>query len=103
MTNRIRKGDMVFVNSGKDNGKKGEVIKVIGMKAIVKDINVYKKNQKQDQKNDGGILNKEMPISISNLMLVEKKSNKPTRVGYKIMEDKKKVRISRSTGEQIDG
>ena len=73
MTNRIRKGDMVFVNSGKDNGKKGEVIRVIGMKAIVKDINVYKKNQKQDQKNDGGILNKEMPISISNLMLVEKK------------------------------
>lgn len=103
MTNRIRKGDMVFVNSGKDNGKKGEVIRVIGMKAIVKDINVYKKNQKQDQKNDGGILNKEMPISISNLMLVEKKSNKPTRVGYKIMKDKKKVRISRSTGEQIDG
>ena len=66
-------------------------------------VNIYKKHQKQDQKNEGGILNKEMPISISNLMLVDKKSNKPTRVGHKIMKDKKKVRISRVSEEQIDG
>ncbi len=59
--------------------------------------------QKQDQKNEGGILNKEMPINISNLMLIDKKSNKPTRVGYKIMNDKKKVRIARTSEEQIDG
>ena len=57
---------------------------------------VYKKHQKQDQKNEGGVLNKEMPISISNLMLLDKKSNKPTRVSYKILKDKKKVRISKS-------
>ena len=70
---------------------------------LVKDVNVYKKHQKQDQKNEGGVLNKEMPINISNLMLLDKKSNKPTRVGNKIMKDKKKVRISRVSEEQIDG
>ena len=103
MTARIKKGDRVFINCGKDNGKIGEVIRVLGAKALVKDVNVYKKHQKQDQKNEGGVLNKEMPISISNLMLLDKKSNKPTRVGRKIMKDKKKVRISRVSEEQIDG
>ena len=103
MTSRIKKGDKVFISCGKDNGKTGEVIKVMGIKVIVKDVNLYKKHQKQDQKNDGGILNNEMPISISNLMLLDKKSNKPTRVGHKIMKDKKKVRISKVSGEQIDG
>ena len=103
MTFRIKKGDKVFISCGKDNGKTGEVIKVMGIKVIVKDVNLYKKHQKQDQKNDGGILSKEMPISISNLMLLDKKSNKPTRVGHKIMKDKKKVRISKVSGEQIDG
>ena len=103
MTARIKKGDNVHINCGKDNGKSGEVIKVLGEKAIVKDINIYKKHQKQDQKSEGGILNKEMPISISNLMLIDKKSNKPTRVGHKIMKDKKKVRISRISEDQIDG
>ena len=103
MTARIKKGDRVFINCGKDNGKTGEVIRVLGMKAIVKDVNVYKKHQKQDQKNEGGVLSKEMPINISNLMLLDKKSNKPTRIGYKIMKDKKKVRVSRLSKEQIDG
>ena len=103
MTARIKKGDRVYNNCGKDNGKSGEVIRVLGAKALVKDVNVYKKHQKQDQKNEGGILNKEMPVNISNLMLIDKKSNKPTRVGHKIMKDKKKVRISRVSEEQIDG
>jgi len=103
MTARIKKGDRVFINCGKDNGKTGEVIRVLGMKAVVKDVNVYKRHQKQDQKNEGGVLNKEMPISISNLMLLDKKLNKPTRVGYRAMKDKKKVRISRVSEEQIDG
>tara|TARA_B100000965_G_scaffold403933_1_gene433335 strand:+ start:367 stop:678 length:312 start_codon:yes stop_codon:yes gene_type:complete len=102
MTARIKKGDRVFVNCGKDNGKSGEVIKIIGIKAVVKDVNISKKHQKQDQKNEGGILNKEMPIHLSNLMLIDKKSNKPTRVGNKIMKDKKKVRVSRVSGDQID-
>ena len=70
MTARIKKGDRVYINCGKDNGKSGEVIKLLGTKALVKDTNLYKKHQKQDQKNEGGILNKEMPIDISNLMLI---------------------------------
>ena len=103
MGSRIKKGDRVYINCGKDNGKTGEVIKILGMKAIVKDVNTYKKQQKQDQKNEGGVLSKEMPINITNLMLLDKKSNKPTRIGYKIMKDKKKVRVSRLSKEQIDG
>ena len=100
---RIKKGDQVVVNSGKDKGKTGEVIKVLGVKAIVKGVNTSKKHQKQDQKNEGGILNKEMPITVSNLMLFDKKAKKGTRVGYKVLKDKKKVRINVKTGDQIDG
>ena len=103
MAQRIKKGDRVFVNSGKDKGKSGEVIKIQGQKAIVKDINVSKKHQKQDQNSQGGIVNKEMPIAIDNLMPLNKKDNKPTRVQYKILKDNKKVRIAVKSGDQIDG
>lgn len=103
MALRIKKGDKVFVNCGKDAGKIGEIIKVLGSKAIVKDINVSKKHQKQDQENKGGITNKEMPIRIDNLMLIDKKDNKPTRVQFKTLKDNKKVRISVNSGDQIDG
>jgi large subunit ribosomal protein L24 len=75
---------------------------MLGVSAIVKGINVVKKHQKQDQKNEGGILNKEMPIKLDNLMLLDKKDNKPTRVRTKILKDKKKVRISVLSGDQID-
>ena len=100
---RIKKGDQVAVNSGKDKGKKGEVIKIIGSKAIVKGINISKTHQKQDQKNEGGILNKEMPITVSNLMLFDKKAEKGTRDGYKLLNDNKKVRVNVKSGDQIDG
>jgi large subunit ribosomal protein L24 len=93
---------MVFVNCGKDIGKTGEVLKMWGISALVKGINVSKKHHKQDQKNEGGILNKEMPIKLDNLMLLDKKDNKPTRVRTKILKDKKKVRISVLSGDQID-
>ena len=62
-----------------------------------------KKHQKQDQNSKGGILNKEMPIPLDNLMLMSKKDNKPTRVQYKILKDNKKVRIAVKSGDQIDG
>ena len=103
MAQRIKKGDRVFVNSGKDKGKSGEVIKIQGQKAIVKDVNVSKKHQKQDQNSQGGIVNKEMPIAIDKLMPLNKKDNKPTRVQYKILKDNKKVRIAVNSGDQIDG
>ena len=96
MAQRIKKGDRVFVNSGKDSGKIGEVMKIQGLKAIVKDVNVSKKHQKKDQ-------NKEMPIAIDNLMPLNKKDNKPTRVQFKILKDNKKVRIAVNSGDQIDG
>jgi large subunit ribosomal protein L24 len=102
MAARIKKGDMVFVNCGKDIGKTGEVLRMLGVSAIVKGINLAKKHQKQDQKNEGGILNKEMPIKLDNLMLLDKKDNKPTRVRTKVLKDKKKVRISVLSGDQID-
>ena len=99
MAQRIKKGDRVFVNSGKI----GEVMKIQGLKAIVKDVNVSKKHQKQDQNSQGGIVNKEMPIAIDNLMPLNKKDNKPTRVQFKILKDNKKVRIAANSGDQIDG
>ena len=102
MALRIKKGDKVFINCGKDAGKSGEIIKVLGSKAIVKDINISKKHQKQDQANQGGITNKEMPIRIDNLMLIDKKNNKPTRVQFKTLKDNKKVRVSVKSGDQID-
>mgnify|MGYP005687121527 CR=1 FL=1 len=103
MAKRIKKGDRVFVNCGKDSGKIGEVMRLQGYKAIVKDVNISKKHQKQDQNSQGGITNKEMPIAIDNLMLLNKKDNKPTRVQFKTLKDNKKVRIAVSSGEQIDG
>ena len=103
MAKRIKRGDRVFVNCGKDNGKIGEVMKILDHKAIVKDVNISKKHQKQDQNSQGGITNKEMPIAIDNLMLLNKKDNKPTRVQFKTLKDNKKVRVAVSSGEQIDG
>ena len=103
MSMRIKKGDQVTVNTGKDRGKEGEVIMILGDKAVVKGVNMSKKHQKQDQKNEGGIINKEMPITLSNLMLLDKKTKKGTRVGDSFLKDKKKVRINVKTGEQIDG
>ena len=103
MSMRIKKGDQVTVNTGKDKGKEGEVIIILGDKAVVKGVNMSKKHQKQDQKNEGGIINKEMPITLSNLMLLDKKTKKGTRVGYSLLKDNKKVRINVKTGEQIDG
>ncbi len=103
MSMRIKKGDQVIVNTGKDKGKEGEVIMILGDKAVVKNVNMSKKHQKQDQKNEGGIINKEMPITLSNLMLLDKKTKKGTRVGYSFLKDNKKVRINVKTGEQLDG
>ena len=103
MSMRLKKGDQVTVNCGKDIGKTGEVLRMLGTSAIVKGVNVAKKHQKQDQKNEGGILNKEMPIMLANLMPVDKKTNKGVRVGYKYLKDNKKVRINIKTGDQIDG
>ena len=102
---KIRKGDHVVVITGKDKGKKGEVLKVIPAenRAIVKGIAMVRRHQRQTATQDGGIIAKEASIHISNLALEDPKDGKPTRVGYKFLKDGRKVRFARRSGEVIDG
>jgi len=102
---KIRKGDRVVVIAGKDKGKTGAVLTVFPKenKATVQGINVSKRHTKQSASQEGGIVSKEMPIHISNLAHLDPKDDKPTRVGYKTLEDGRKVRVARRSGEVIDG
>ena len=100
----IKKGDTVYVNAGDDKGKTGRVLKVLIEKnrAGVEGVNVVTKATKPNAKNpQGGLVKMEAPIHASNLQLVDPKSGKATRVGYKVNEDGKKVRISKKSGEEI--
>ena len=101
---RIRKGDKVIVTSGKNKGKTGEVIKVMPDKnrALVRGINVVKRHTKPAQNNAGGIIEKESSINISNISFYEEKNKKATRLGFKFLEDGRKVRFSKLSGEVID-
>ncbi len=99
---KIKKGDDVLVISGKDKGQTGEVIRVLPKdnKIIVNGVNTAKKHQKPRQQNQqAGIIDRDMPIDASNVMLMHK--GKPTRVGYKIQADGTKVRVAKRTGEVI--
>jgi large subunit ribosomal protein L24 len=102
---KIRKGDRVVVRTGRDKGKTGQVLNVLpeDNRAIVQGVNVARRHQKQTPSQEGGIVAKEIPIHISNLALVDPKSGKPTRVGYKVLGDGKKVRVAKRSGETIDG
>ena len=100
----IKKGDTVYVNAGEDKGKTDRVLKVLISKnrAVVEGINMVTKATKPNAKNpQGGLVKMEAPIHVSNLQLLDPKSGKPTRVGYKVNEDGKKVRISKKSGEEI--
>ena len=99
---KLKKGDEVIVLCGKDKGKKGKIIKMLPKKdkALVADINKVKKNQKPDNNQPGGIIDKEMPIHISNLSFFDSSENKGVKIGFKIIKDKK-VRISRNTGKEV--
>ena len=101
---KIKKGDTVIVNAGKDKGKKGEVREVLPEKSrlIVEGVNVAKKHQKPTQFAAGGIQEKELSIHVSNVNVVDPKEDKPTRVGYKITKDGNKVRFAKRSGETID-
>jgi len=101
----VRKGDTVIVVAGKERGKKGKVLRVIPEKGrvVVERINMIKKHQKPTQKlRQGGIIEREGAIHLSNVMLVDPASNKPTRVGMKALSDGKKVRVARRSGEMLD-
>ena len=101
---KLRKGDEVIVLTGKDKGKTGKIVKMLPKqkKAIVSEINKVKKNQKPDNNQPGGIIEKEMPITISNVAFMDEKEMKATKIGYKFLEDGRKVRYSKLTGDIID-
>ncbi|MBZ9654952.1 MAG: 50S ribosomal protein L24 [Phyllobacterium sp.] len=102
---KIRKGDRVVVLAGKDKGRTGEVIKVLPKdeQALVRGVNVVKRHQKQTQNQEAGIISKEAPLHLSNLAIADPKDGKPTRVGFKVLEDGKKVRVAKRSGDLIDG
>lgn len=101
---KIRKGDKVVVTAGKDKGKKGEVLKVLRAenRAIVQGVNVVRRHQRQSPTSPGGIVSKEAPIHISNIALEDPKTGEPTRVGMKTLDDGRKVRVAKRSGEVID-
>lgn len=101
---KIRKGDSVVVLTGKDKGRTGEVIQVMPKedRAVVRGVNMVKRHQRQTQSQEAGIINKEASIHLSNLA-VAGKDGKPTRVGFRVLEDGKKVRVAKRSGEVIDG
>ena len=99
---KLKKGDEVIVLAGKDKGKTGKIVKMIPsqMKAIVSEINKVKKNQKPDNNQPGGIIEKEMPLHISNLSFYDPELKKGVRIGYKL-NNEKKIRINKSSGKEI--
>ena len=103
-TLKIKKGDTVYVLAGDDKGKTGRVLEVLHKegRAIVEGVNIVSKSTKPNAKApQGGIIKKEAPINLSNLAVVDPKSGKPTRVGFRFNEDGKKVRYSKKSGEEI--
>ncbi len=104
MAAKIRKGDKVVVLTGRDKGRTGEVFEVRPDEgtALVRGVNMVKRHQKQTANQEGGIVSKEAPINLSNIAYLGK-DGKPTRIGFKIHADGKKVRVARSSGAEIDG
>ena len=108
MAAKIRKGDKVVVLTGRDKGRTGEVVEVrpAADRAIVRGINVVKRHQRQTAQQEGGIISKESTIHLSNLALADPKDGKPTRVGFKFVGEgdaRKKVRVAKRSGVEIDG
>ena len=101
---KIRKGDKVIVRTGRDKGKSGEVLRVLRDEArvLVQGVNMVKRHTRPAPGNPGGIVDKEASIHISNVGLADPKTGKPTRVGFKLLDDGRKVRIARGSGEAID-
>ena len=102
--NRIKKGDQVVVIAGKDKGKRGDVVRVAGDKLVVSNINVIKRHTKPNPQagQPGGVIEREAPIHISNVMLFNPASGKGERVGIKVLADGRKLRVFRSSGEAVD-
>ena len=104
MAAKIKKGDRVIVTSGRDKGKKGEVMRVYPdeARALVAGVNMVKRHQRQTQRAQGGIISKEAPVHFSKIAHVDPKTGKPTRIGWKVLSDGRKVRFAKKSGEVID-
>ena len=106
MSNKIKlkKGDKIIVISGKNKGTIGELLKIIPNKnrALVRGVNIVKRHTKPTQTNKGGIIEKEATINISNIAYYDEKEKKPSKIGFKFLEDGRKVRLSKKSGEVID-
>jgi large subunit ribosomal protein L24 len=104
MAARIKKNDRVVVIAGKDKGKTGEVIEVLPKEGRVKvrGVNLVKKHQRQTPTQQGGIVEVEAALHVSNVAHIDPKTNKPTRVGFRVLEDGRKVRVAKASGEVID-
>ena len=100
---KVKKGDKVVVITGRDKGKSGEILKVLREenRVIVQGVNLAQRHQKQSMQQEGGIVQKELTIHVSNVALIDPKTEKPTRVGYK-MDGERKVRVARRSGEALD-
>ena len=104
MAAKIKKGDKVVVVTGRDKGRTGEVFQVMPKeeRALVRGVNLVKRHQRQTMNQEGGIIQKEAPIHLSNLALADPKDGKPTRVGFKVLDDGRKVRFAKRSGDLID-
>ncbi len=105
MAAKIKKGDTVVVLTGRDAGRSGEVIQVLPKedRALVRGVNLVKRHQRQTQTAEGGIVSKEAAIHLSNIAVADPKDGKPTRVGFRILDDGRKVRFAKRSGDLIDG
>ena len=103
MASKIKKGDKVVVISGSDKGKTGEVLRTLPSenRVVVQGVNLVKRHTRASATSQGGIIDKEATIHVSNVSHVDPKDNKPTRVGFKLVDDRK-VRIAKRSGEQLD-
>ena len=101
---KIRKGDTVVVLTGRDKGKTGEVLRVRpkDQRVVVRGVNMIKRHTRPSQTTPGGVLEREAALHISNLAIADPKDGKPTRVGYRVLEDGRKVRFAKRSGEIVD-
>jgi large subunit ribosomal protein L24 len=108
MAAKIKKGDTVIIIAGRDKGRSGEVVEMRrdDGRVLVRGINMVKRHQRQTPSQEGGIIAKEAPVHLSNVALADPKDGKPTRIGFKFVgkgEDRRKVRVARRSGVEIDG
>ena len=105
MAAKIKKGDKVVVLAGRDKGRSGEVVQVMPKeeRALVRGVNMVKRHQRQTVSQEGGIIAKEGPIHLSNLAMADPKDGQATRVGFRILDDGRKVRFAKRSGDLIDG